>query len=550
MMLRNIFLKTIRDNTRAILIWGILGGLLMLGVIKAYDGVFPNGANKAQLIDEAYKAFNSFIILTGKAADVDTAGGYAHSKYLYMVPALLGFFMLLMGTMLIRGEEERGSLDVLLSTPKTRVSVILQKWGGMLVSLFIIVALWGLGTLGGGATAANSGVNAASAMLTAFNVGITAMVFGTLGLLLGNFMSRKAASSWTIGIMAFTYFIKNIAYQLPTFEWLKYISPFYYYDESKPLARSVGTSAVALAVLIGLNLVLLVPTVVSYIKRDHGAYFELFRSRAAVKSESYQNTTATRSLWLRNNFTFMLGELLPGTIIWGLSITAYILLIVPATDSYRQIFADLLKSSDILQNIGFNVEMTNEGILAISLFLILSVLAAIYAITQVAVWSGEENEGHLELLLSTPKSRPRLLLERFAATLVAATLYVLIQAVIFGLVTLVSNVPVNVGKAAGAFFGLWVICAVVAGAGYLLSAIKAEVAVGILSGLILLSFLADLLSDLFKLPNWVAQMSIFRQYGRPIINGADWTAQSLLLLICAGFVAIATVRFWKRDILN
>ncbi|NWJ48410.1 MAG: ABC transporter permease subunit [Chloroflexi bacterium] len=549
-MLRNIFLKTIRDNIRAILIWGILGGLLMLGVIKAYDSVFPEGPNKAKLIDEGYKAFNSLMIFSGKAVDIDTAGGYAHSKYLYMVPLLLGFFMLLMGTIIIRGEEERGSLDVLLSTPKKRISVILQKWCGMLVSLFIIVAIWGFGMLAGGASLTNSGVTAATAMLTALNVGITAMLFGTLGLLLGNFMSRKAASSWVIGIMAFTYFIKNIAYQLPNFEWLKYISPFYYYDESKPLARSVGTSAVSLAVLIGLNLVILVPAVLTYIKRDHGAYFELFKNRAAVKSERYQNTTTTGSPWLRNNFTFMLGELLPGTIIWGLSITAYILLIVPATDTYRQIFADLLKNSDLLQNIGFNVELTNEGILAISLFLILSVLAAIYAITQVALWSGEENDGHLELLLSTPESRPRLLLERFGATLVASTIYVLIQAVIFWVVALVSNVPVDFGKAAGAFFGLWVICAVVAGAGYLLSAFKAVVAVGILSGLILLSFLADLLSDLFKLPNWVVQLSIFRQYGRPIITGIDWTVQSLLLAICVGFVAIATFRFWKRDILN
>jgi len=126
----------------------------------------------------------------------------------------------------------------------------------------------------------------------------------------------------------------------------------------------------------------------------------------------------------------------------------------------------------------------------------------------------------------------------------------LIQALIFWIIALVSNVPVDFGKATGAFFGLWVICAVVAGAGYLLAAIKSGIAVGILSTLILLSFLADFLSDLFKLPDWVVQLSIFRQYGRPIINGTDWTIQSLLLAICVGFVAFATFRFWKRDILN
>ena len=57
---------------------------------------------------------------------VGTAGGYATFKYGSLI-LIIALWSLLAGSRMLRGEEERGSLDVLLSVPESRVQVAFQK---------------------------------------------------------------------------------------------------------------------------------------------------------------------------------------------------------------------------------------------------------------------------------------------------------------------------------------------------------------------------------------------------------------------------------------
>jgi ABC-2 type transport system permease protein len=123
-----IFRKTLLDYRRSVAIWGIGLALLMLTVGTAYNGVI-GGPDKVQQIASLQKIANSFAFLIGKAYDLDTFGGFVTTRYMGVVPVLLAIFALLAGNALIRGEEEQGSLDLLLSTPHSRATVYLQKMG-------------------------------------------------------------------------------------------------------------------------------------------------------------------------------------------------------------------------------------------------------------------------------------------------------------------------------------------------------------------------------------------------------------------------------------
>src|SRR5690349_387340 len=116
-MLQNIFLKTVRDYRRQILIWGGGLGALMLVYGPAYNSVFGDVPDRAKVVADYKKTVESFTILTGKVYDIDTFGGFINTKIGSAIPVLLGLWALIAASAVIRGEEERGSHDLLVSTP-------------------------------------------------------------------------------------------------------------------------------------------------------------------------------------------------------------------------------------------------------------------------------------------------------------------------------------------------------------------------------------------------------------------------------------------------
>src|SRR2546423_1858273 len=73
----------------------------------------------------------------------DPVGGYATFKIGVFV-FLVTVWPLLAASRMLRGEEDRGSLDVLLSTPRARIVVVLEKVGAMWAALLAIGLISGL----------------------------------------------------------------------------------------------------------------------------------------------------------------------------------------------------------------------------------------------------------------------------------------------------------------------------------------------------------------------------------------------------------------------
>jgi ABC-2 type transport system permease protein len=219
-MLRNIFLKTVRDSRLSVLIWGGLMLMLLVSTGKAYQDVFPKGELGAKAIEEYLKVANSLSILVGNAYDIDTVGGFMHNRLLSWGPVLLSIMALLLGSMLIRGEEERGSLDLLASTAHSRRTIYLQKWAGMAVALLAINVLGFLGAVAGAASA-NLELSTAGAALTFLNIWLFMLFFGTLALALGQVASRKSAAGWTGGVLVASYLINNMSLSVPSLDWIK-----------------------------------------------------------------------------------------------------------------------------------------------------------------------------------------------------------------------------------------------------------------------------------------------------------------------------------------
>jgi ABC-2 type transport system permease protein len=550
-MLRNIFLKTLRDYRFQVLIWGGGLGLLMLVYGPAYNSVFGPGPNRAKIIEDYKKSFESFSMLTGKVSDLDTFGGFITAKVGSAIPILLGIWALLAGSNIIRGEEERGNLDLLLSTPHTRISVFLQKWAGLTVALLGIVTLSFLGILGGAAIAKVE-LDPVGALLAHLNWALGALFIGGLALLFGQLTSRKAAAGWAGGIMAGTYLLNNLVANVESLQWTQYINPYYYAGLSQPLARSVGTNWGGLTVLVVLVVAVVGIALWMYRQRDHNGYFELrlFKKSEPATAKRGRLVAEPAEFWLSNNFAFGLRSALPGVLIWGLGLSAYTLLILSAFNDLKSSMHDLLNSIDIFKALGFLNLTSNENLLSLFIFLFVVLLVAAYAVVQVANWTSQENEGRLELVLSTPLPRWRFLLTNFAVALVSSALMVGLVGVIFGLSTWIFNVPVSAVNTLAAFFGLWIICLIIEAVGFVMAAFGPGWAVGVTAGLVILSYLTNALSDTLKLPEAVTNLSVFKQYGQPLVEGLHWTPQIVMVVLSIAFIGVAVYRFRRRDIVK
>jgi ABC-2 type transport system permease protein len=135
MLFRNIYLKTLRDYRIAILGWGLGIGLLIYVVLSSFPSLVETPEARASLV-----SLGPSFAWIAEPIKIDTPGGYATFKYGFTV-LVMALWPLLASSRMLRGEEERGSMDVLLSMPRGRGRVALEKLAA------IWTALLGMGLL-------------------------------------------------------------------------------------------------------------------------------------------------------------------------------------------------------------------------------------------------------------------------------------------------------------------------------------------------------------------------------------------------------------------
>jgi len=109
---RNVYLKTLRDYRIAIIGWGVGMGFTIVSPMASVATLISTPAQR-----EALAGIAAQFAWNASAVAVTTIGGYATFKIgIFVFMACI--WPLLAASRMLRGEEERGSLDVLLSAPR------------------------------------------------------------------------------------------------------------------------------------------------------------------------------------------------------------------------------------------------------------------------------------------------------------------------------------------------------------------------------------------------------------------------------------------------
>lgn len=251
-MLRNVALKSLRDIRRGFLWWslGLIGFVAL--IIAVWPTVHSNpGLNKlAQDYPEALQAFLAF----GGAVDYSSPAGYLGIElFSLMVPLLLLVAAIGTGAGSIAGEEERGTLELLLANPVSRTKVVLEKTLALaaeLVGLGVVLwlALWI------GALIAGMDISAGHLAAATLSAVLLALAFGAIAVLLGAATGKRTvAIGLTAAAAVAAYLVNGLAPLVHALEVPQKLSPFYHYAVGDPLRN--GISFTHLAVLVAIAVV-------------------------------------------------------------------------------------------------------------------------------------------------------------------------------------------------------------------------------------------------------------------------------------------------------
>lgn len=250
-MLRNTFLKTLRDTRRA-LVWWSLG---LIGTAALMIAVYPTVRDNPDLnkmVQDYPEALKAFIAFGGDLDYVSGAGYLGSELFSFMVPLLLLVAAIGAGARAIGGEEERGTLDLLLANPISRRRLVVDKLAALAIEVAILaLMLWlsllvGVEIVGMNVSAAHLAGATASAALLAF-------AFGAIALLLGAATGRRAVAIGVAGAGAVAaYLVNSLAALVDFLEPAKQVSPFYHYVASDPLRHGLGLDHVTFLIVLAL----------------------------------------------------------------------------------------------------------------------------------------------------------------------------------------------------------------------------------------------------------------------------------------------------------
>lgn len=541
MFLTSVYLKTLRDARIAILGWGLGVGLMFFTVLVAYTDVIATPAARAAL-DSIAKEFSW---LAAPIA-VDTAGGYALFKYGPLV-LLVALWPLLACSRILRGEEESGSLDVLLSTPHSRLRVAAEKLAAVGTGLLAIALIVGVLTYAGGRKV-GADFTFGDALALGLDLALFAAVMGGFSLLVSQFTRERRTAAGISGAALLIFVVVDMVHRVyGGAEWISRLSPVYYFNESKPLVPSYGTNAGGLLVLLALAGVLTAAGLALFARRDVGGTIPLPLPVAAETStREVPANWSLRSVYLRT-----LARTAWPTCWWTLGIAGFAGWLVAIVDQMQSQINQLATGSplvaQLLVKVGGGGNLSTA--LLSSLFTFLPLMLMAFAITQSNRWTTDEDEGRLELVLATPHERPRVMLASYAALTTAMVVIALITlGAILGSAR-ASGVNLDVAHLVAAALTMIPLGLLVAAIGYLLSGwLRTAIDTGLLSLVVVLWFLISFVGPELHWPDLTLRASPFYYYGTPLVSGAQAGDVVGLLAAAALLLALGVFRFSRKDV--
>jgi ABC-2 type transport system permease protein len=237
---------------------------------------------------------------------------------------------------------------------------------------------------------------------------------------------------------------------------------------------------------------------------------------------------------------------------WTLGIAGFAGWMVVVVKQIETKMAPIFASSPILKDLITKVgggDLTTNATILSAFFVLLPLLLMAFAVTQANRWSADEEDGRLELVLSTPQPRLRVLLGRFAALTTATVIIGVLTLAVTALASAATGLKLDGGNLAAATLGMIPLGLLLAAIGYLLSGwLRTAVDTGLLSFLLVIWFFISFIGPELNWSDAALRLSAFYYYGTPLLHGLPLLDMLGVLAVSIVALVLASVRFVRKDI--
>jgi ABC-2 type transport system permease protein len=522
-----------------------LTAALFLGfMVVAYASLGADRAGAARDLTALAPGFSFIIALP---LSLDTNAGYVAWFGFGQLVAMYALWGVLAGTFASRGEDERGFTELWLAAGITRRRVLLSH-----VAAFALAAVGALviGCAVALALAAGVGepISASAIALQSLGVLAITIAFFAVGLVAGQLVpTRRGALG--IAALAFVglFLLNGFSRQWDALSTIRWLSPFAYYDRIHGLYPNVPFGTVYLVVIVVIAAAGIVAALAAFTARDIGATLGRRGMPGAPRRVPSSNPL------LRSQVLAAIWDQRLGLTIWSLAIAWQGFFVTRLAAPFLKALAGAdpndPSAAQLRTITGAGHGAAFEGFVGFEWFGTIAGLAmGAYAITQVARWSGDDTEGRLEVLLSAPVSRTRVVVDRAVALAAAVLLLVAVGLVAVAIGTFVYGESLDPGRLLVASAMLVLLAGVFGGVGAAASALRPRITVGLLSAIAIASFFIPFMNQVIRAPDWFGHLSVFDLYGTPLADGFEaWRFVALAALTTLGF-AIALVAMWRREV--
>ena len=531
--LGSIYGKTMRDSRLAFIIAaGLLGGLsLVMGA--AISQVFPTPESRLEVDKLIGGMPASMVDFFGKPVALGTLGGYLTWKYGLVFVMATSLWSILGLSSTLAGEANRGSLDIVATTPFGKRRIAIEKVAAHVTMLVLALAFMAVmltvSSNTFGSAALGDQIAPISAVGFALWLGFTALFFGGLAFALGPLLGRGGAGG-VAGIALAVLWSVNGLDAGP----LALLSPFHWTENHVALTGMYDWPALALVGLVAVGFLAI--GVELFSRRDMGITLGLGLPQLP-----------SSVLGVRGPTSRAFGDQLPRALAWGVGLGLMGAMMASLAGSMSgQISGDenLLR---VIRTVFPNYDFTSAGGF-LQLFVELFFIAAGFAAaTLVSKWASDETGGRLEEVLATPLTRVRWLVTGAIGAFLGAVVFTVIFAV--AIAGGASSGGLTAGSALLGSASLGLYAAALIGVGVAIGGVwRTSLAAEVVAILVIATYLLDLLAPPLNLPDWVHQLALTAHFGTPMLGSWDPVGIVACLALAIGGTLVGAWGIRRRDI--
>ena len=243
-MLHSVFTKAMWDRTTATIV------SLSLIVLMA---VFAMGAYSAmdETILDIFEAMPPALAAFYGANDGTIVGLALGAMFAMIIPAVLLTYAISGGVGSVVGEENKGSMDLLLANPISRSGVSVPKGLVVLLGLVVIgIGTWASAWLGATWWGGGPGdLQILAATIMALGL---AIMFGGLAMAIAGWTGRSGIGAGVAaGVAGVSWLLTSVLSVEESLEMVSKLTPWYLYSGPEPVLNGIGWWQLAVMVISG-----------------------------------------------------------------------------------------------------------------------------------------------------------------------------------------------------------------------------------------------------------------------------------------------------------